>query len=71
MFLSSLYQQSIIKNYQNFLAKDLKYQFVGMNIKPKKEKDMANQYRYFLGSKLVGNNRFFDLVYSNAVNDAN
>ena len=28
-----LYQQETIKNYQNFLAKDLKDQFIGMNIK--------------------------------------
>ena len=35
MFLSSLYQKKIIKNYQNFLAKNLKDQFIGMNIKRK------------------------------------
>ena len=35
MFLSSLYQQKIIKSYQNFLANDLKNQFIGMNIKQK------------------------------------
>ena len=35
MFLSSLYQQEAIKNYQNFLAKNLKDQFIGMNIKQK------------------------------------
>ena len=28
MFLSSLYQEKVIKNYQNFLAKDLKDQFI-------------------------------------------
>ena len=33
MFLSALYQQIAIKSYQNFLAKDLKDQFIGMNIK--------------------------------------
>ena len=33
MFLSSLYQQKIVKNYQNFLVKDLKGQFIGINIK--------------------------------------
>ena len=31
MFLSSLYQQKIIKNCQNLLVKDLKDQFTGMN----------------------------------------
>ena len=35
MFLSPLYQQKITKNYQNFLAKDLKDQFIRMNIKQK------------------------------------
>ena len=35
MFLSSLYQQKIIKNCQNVLAKDLKDTFIGMNIKQK------------------------------------
>ena len=29
MFLSELYQQKIIKNYKNFLVKDLKDKFVG------------------------------------------
>ena len=36
MFLPSLYQQKLIKNYQNFLANDLKDQFVGTNSKQKK-----------------------------------
>ena len=35
MFQLSLYQQQTIKNYQNFLAKDLKDEFVGMIIKQK------------------------------------
>ena len=35
MFQLSLYQQQTIKNYQNFLAKDLKDKFVGMIIKQK------------------------------------
>ena len=35
MFLLSLDQQKIIKNYQNLLAKDLKDQFIGINIKQK------------------------------------
>ena len=33
MFLSSLYQQKATKSYQNVLAKDLKDQFIVMNIK--------------------------------------
>ena len=35
MFLLSLYLQKTIKNFQNVLAKDLKDQFIGMNIKQK------------------------------------
>ena len=35
MFLSSLYQQNTIKNYQNFLAKNLKNRYIQMNIKQK------------------------------------
>ena len=31
--LQSFYQQKTIKNYRNFLAKDLKDSFIGMNIK--------------------------------------
>ena len=33
MFLLSLYQQKIIKNFQNSLAKDLKDEFLGMNVR--------------------------------------
>ena len=35
MFLLQLYQRKRIKNYQSFLAKDLKDKFNGMNIKQK------------------------------------
>ena len=35
MFLQQLYQQEIIKNYQNFWAKDLEDYFIGINIKQK------------------------------------
>ena len=35
MFLLSLYLQKTIKNCQKVLAKDLKDQFIGMNIKQK------------------------------------
>ena len=35
MYLLLLYQQKTIKSYQNFLAKDLKDQCIGMNIKQK------------------------------------
>ena len=35
LLLSSLYQQKAIKNYENFLVKDLKGLHIGMNIKQK------------------------------------
>ena len=35
MLLLSLYQPKTTKNYQNLLAKDLKDQCIGMNIKQK------------------------------------
>ena len=35
MFLLSLYQQKTIKNYQKFLGKDLKDQFIGIHIRQK------------------------------------
>ena len=38
MFLLSLYQQDTNKNYQHILAKDLKDQFIGMNIKQNKKR---------------------------------
>ena len=34
-FLLSFYQQNSIKNHQNFLVKDLKDQYIGMNVKQK------------------------------------
>ena len=51
------------KNYESFLAEDLKYQFIGMNIK--KVRIKIQQYRYFLESNFVGVNRLFSLVYLN------
>ena len=35
LFLYLPYQQKVIKNYQNFLAKDFKDQLIGMNVKQK------------------------------------
>ena len=35
MFMLSLYQEETMKNYQNVLVKDLKDQFIRMNIKQK------------------------------------
>ena len=37
--LQSSFQQKAIKNYQNFLRRDLKYQFTEMNIKHKVRQD--------------------------------
>ena len=49
MFLSSLYQQKTIKNYENSLAKNLKDQSIGMNIKQKIRIDVfSNQTLYVL-----------------------
>ena len=51
-------------NYQNFLAKDLKDQCIGMNIKQKaKNKNTTNEYSYFLESNFVWVNRLFVLIY--------
>ena len=69
MFLLPLYQQKIIKNYQNFLTKDLKDQFIRMSIKQNENKNMTNEYRYFLKSSFVGVNRFFVLIYLNKDDD--
>ena len=49
LFLYLPYQQKVIKNYQNFLAKDFKDQLIGMNVKQIK-------------SNFVGVNRLFVLV---------
>ena len=35
IFLSPLYQWKTVKSYQDFLAKDLKYKFVGIKITQK------------------------------------
>ena len=53
-----LYQQKTLKKYQNFLAKDLKDQFI------------ENEYRYFLESNFVGIKKWFVLVYSNQDDNA-
>ena len=59
---------SAIKNYQNFLVKDLKDQFIGMNIKQSENEITANKNRYFLESKFIGVNRLFVSVYSSQDN---
>ena len=55
-----------IKNCQNFLAKDLTGQCIGMNTKKKvKSKSTTNEFIYFLESSFVEVNRLFVLVYLN------
>ena len=54
------------KNYLNFLVKDLKDQFIGMNLKQKViKKNTTHEFRFFLESNFVGVNRLFVLVYTN------
>ena len=51
MFQLPLYKQQIIKKYQDFLAKNLKDQFIGINIKQKPRiKIQQNELRYFVQS---------------------
>ena len=64
MFQLHLYHQETTKNYENFLAKYLINQFVGMNIKKSDNKNKTNEFRYFIKSKFAGVNRLFVLVYS-------
>ena len=55
----------------NFISKDLKDQFIGMNYNKKTENEnTANEYRYFLQSNLVGVNRLFVAYFSNQDTDS-
>ena len=54
MFLLSLDQQKIIKNYQNLLVKDLKDQFIGINIK-QKVRIKIQQMNIHIGNKGIKN----------------
>ena len=55
-----------IKNHQNFLVKDLKDQFIGMNIKQKViKKNTTSEFIFFLWSNFVGVSRLLVLVHSN------
>ena len=70
IFLLSLYQQETTKNYQNFLAKNLKDQLIGMNIKQKvRIKIRQKILDIFFEPNFVGVNKFFVLVYLNRSND--
>ena len=66
--LQSHYHQNTNKNYQNFLAKDLKHQCIGMNLKQKvriknalvhkNQDDKAKRFkaqRYYLTKGLINN----------------
>ena len=66
--LQSHYQQNTNKNYQNFLAKDLKHQCIGVNIKQKvriknalvqkNQDDKAKRFkaqRYYLRKGIINN----------------
>ena len=70
MFLLSLYQQKTIKSYQNLLSKNLKDQYVGLNLKKIENKNTTNEYKYFLESNFAGVNRLFVLAYSNEDDNA-
>ena len=70
IFLLSLYQQETTKNYQNFLAKNLKDQLIGMNIKQKvRIKIRQKILDIFFEPNFVGVNKFVVLVYLNRSND--
>ena len=63
--------QKTIKNYQNSLAKDLKDQCIGMNIKQKVKITLQQMnIDIFLKSNFVGNNRLFVLVFSSQDNNS-
>ena len=54
------------KTIKNFLAKDLKVQCIGMNIKQKvRIKNTTYECIYLLETNFVGLDRFFVLLYSN------
>ena len=63
-----LYQQKRMKSYQSILAKDLKDQCIGTNIKQKmrikiKQTSYFKYYIYFIKSNFVEVNSLFVLIY--------
>ena len=66
MFLLSLYQQKIIKNYQNTLVRYLKNQFIGMNIKQR----VIIKIRQINIDNFSNQILLFILVYSNQDDNA-
>ena len=67
--LSSHYQQKTTKKYKNFLAKDLKDQCSGMNIKQKVRVKIWQTSIDVFYNEAIGVNRLFLLVYLNWKND--
>ena len=75
MFLSPLYQQKKIKNYQNFFVKDFSKSFLLVKVywneyKTKSNnRNATNEYGYFLEPNFVEVNKLFVLVYLNIDKD--
>ena len=75
MFLSPLYQQKKIKNYQNFFVKDYSKGFLLVKVywneyKTRSDnKNATNEYGYFLERNFVEVNKLFVLVYLNKDKD--
>ena len=70
MFQLLLYQQKTMRNYQNYQAKDLKEQFIGINITDNEVVEIAtaNEEKYIrelLDSSYQGVKRLFVLAYNN------
>ena len=70
MYQLLLYQQKTMRNYQNYQAKDLKEQFIGINITDNEVVEIAtaNEEKYIrelLDSSYQGVKRLFVLVYDN------
>ena len=68
----SLYQPKAIKNYQNFVAKDLEHQFIGINIKQAERIKMPpTSIDIFLNHTLYQlTDRLCVLIYSNQDDNA-
>ena len=58
MLLYSLYEQDKIKKHQNFLAKDLKDQIIGVTVKQKKRMKIRQ-----LNIDILSNQILLDLIY--------
>ena len=70
MYQLLFYQQKTMRNYQNYQAKDLKEQFIGINITDNEVVEIAtaNEEKYIrelLDSSYQGVKRLFVLAYNN------